>query len=56
MKTEEFVKKIKEIHKEVKTTLKKSQRKIKKYTDRNRKIAVEYKVRDKVLLSIKDLT
>jgi len=28
---------------------------VKKYADRNRKEAVEYKVRDKVLLSIKDL-
>ena len=28
---------------------------MKKYTDRNRKKAMEYKVRDKVLLSIKNL-
>ena len=28
---------------------------MKKYTDRNRKKAVEYKVRDRVLLSIKNL-
>ena len=34
---------------------KKSQEKIKKYTDRNIKEAVEYKVKN-ILLSIKDLT
>jgi len=29
---------------------------MKRYADRNRKETVEYKVEDKVLLSIKDLT
>ena len=33
-------------------TLKKLQKKIKKYADKNRKEAMEYKVGDKVLLSI----
>jgi len=54
-KTEEFVKEIKKIHKEVKATLTKLQREMKKYVDRNRKEAVKYKVRDKILLSTKNL-
>ena len=54
-KAEEFVKEIKKIHKEAKVVLKKSQEEIKKYTDRNEKEAIEYKVGDKVLLSTKDL-
>jgi len=49
------VKEIKKIHKEAKVVLKKSQEEIKKYTDRNEKEAIEYKVGDKVLLSTKDL-
>ena len=52
---EEFVKEIKEMHKEVKAALKKLQEEIKKYTDRNRKKVIEYKVGDRVLLSMKDL-
>jgi len=56
MKAEEFVKEIKEIHKKAKVVLKKSQEEMKKYTDKNRKEAVEYKVEDKVLLSTKNLT
>jgi len=35
--------------------LKKLQEEIKKYVDRNRKKTVKYRVRDKALLSIKDL-
>jgi len=54
-KTEEFMKEIKKIHKEVKATLTKLQREMKKYVDRNRKEAVKYKVRDKILLSTKNL-
>ena len=49
------MKEIKKIHKEAKVVLKKSQEEIKKYTDRNEKEAIEYKVGDKVLLSTKDL-
>jgi len=45
----------KEMYKKVKAVLKKSQEKMKKYTDRNRKEAVEYKVKDKMLLSAKYL-
>jgi len=55
VKAEEFVKKIKEIHKEVKIALIKSQKEMKIYIDRNRKEAREYKVGDRVLLSMKDL-
>jgi len=51
----EFVKEIMKIHEEVKITLKKLQEEMKKYTDKNRKKAEEYKVEDKVLLDTKDL-
>ena len=51
VKAEEFVKEMKEIHEEVKAVLK-----IKKYVDRNKKVVVEYKVGDRVLLSTKNLT
>jgi len=50
------VKEIKKTHKEIKAALKKPQKEIKKYTDKNRKKTKEYKVGDKVLLNIKDLT
>jgi len=53
-KAEEFVKEMKEMHKKVKAVLRKSQKKI-KYANRNRKKVVEYKVGDKVLLSMKNL-
>ena len=55
VRAEEFVKKMKEIYKEVKEMLTKSQEEMKKYVDRNRKEVVEYKVGDKVLLSTEDL-
>ena len=55
VKVKEFVKEIKKIYKKAKAVLKKSQKEIKKYVDRNRKETVEYKVGDKVLLSMKDL-
>ena len=45
----------KEMYKEVKVILKKSQKKMKKYVNKNRKEAVEYKVEGRVLLSTKDL-
>ena len=53
-KAEEFVE-MKKIHEEAKAALKKSQEEIKKYADKNRKEAVEYKVGDRLLLSMKDL-
>ena len=49
------MKEMKKIHKKTKATLTKLQEEIKKYVDRNRKEAVEYKVGDKVLLSTKNL-
>jgi len=55
VKAEKFVKEMEGIHKETKAALKKSQEEIKKYVDRNKKQVVEYKVGDRVLLSMKDL-
>jgi len=55
-KIEGFVKKIKEVYEEAKAVLKKSWEKMKKYVNRNRKEAVEYKVGDRMLLSMKDFT
>ena len=55
-KTEEFVKKMKEIYEKAKVALKKLQDEIKIYIDRNRKEAVEYKMDDRVLISTKDFT
>ena len=46
---------MKKVHKEAKVVLKKLQEEIKRYTNRNRKKVVEYKVGDRVLLSTKDL-
>jgi len=54
-KVEEFVKKMKKMYKETKVALKKSQKEMKRYADRNRKEAIEYKVGDRVLLSTKKL-
>jgi len=51
---EDLVKEMKEIYEEVKVILIKFQEKMKKYMNRNRKKVVEYKVEDKVLISIKD--
>jgi len=52
---EQFVKRIKKIQKEAKAILGKVQKKIKKYMDRKQGEGEEYKVRDLVLLSTKDL-
>ena len=46
---------MKKIHGKVKIILRKLQEKIKRYIDRNGKKVVEYKMGDRVLLSIKDL-
>jgi len=54
VKAEEFVKEMKNRHEEAKAALVKSQEKMKKQTDRNRKEAEEYRVEDKVLISTKD--
>ena len=50
------MKEIKEIYKEAKAALEKLQEKMKKYMDRNRKKVVEYKIGDRMLLIMKDLT
>ena len=54
IKTEEFVKEIKNRHEEMKAALVKSQEEIKKQANRNRKEIEEYRVEEKVLISIKD--
>ena len=53
--TERFVEKIKEIQEEAKAALVKAQKDMRKYMNRHRSEAVEYKERDLVLLSTKDL-
>jgi len=54
-RAEEFMKRIKEIHKEAEAALKKSQEEIRKYTDKKRSEPEEYRVGNWVLLSTKDL-
>jgi len=53
-KAEEFVKEMKDRHEEAKTALIKSQEEMKRYADSNRKEVEEYRVGDKVLISMKD--
>jgi len=53
--TEKFIEKMKKIQEEAKVTLGKVQEEIKKYTDRKRIEVDDYKVRDLVMLSTKDL-
>jgi len=52
---EKFVKKMRKIQKEAKAALKKVQEEMKKYTDRKQGKGEKYKVRDLILLSMKDL-
>jgi len=52
---EKFVKKMKEIQEEAKAALRKAQEDMRKYADKKRSDANEYKVRDLVMLSTKDL-
>jgi len=52
---EKFVKKIKEIQKEVKAALKKVQEDMRKYADKKRSDVDKYKVGDLIMLSTKDL-
>jgi len=54
VKIEEFMKKIKDKYKEAKVALIKSQKEIKRQTDRSRKEVKEYRVGDKMLISTKD--
>jgi len=53
-KAEEFVKEMKERYEEARAALVKVQEEMKKQADRSRKEAEEYRVGDKVLISIKD--
>ena len=50
-----FIEKIKEIQEKAKAVLGKAQEEMKKYTDRKRGEADNYKVKDLVMLSTKDL-
>jgi len=54
VKAEEFMKEMKDRYEEIKTALIKSQEKMKRQTNKNRKEAEEYKVGDEVLISTKD--
>ena len=51
----EFVEKMKKVHKEAVVVLRKIQEEMKQYADRNRKKTEEWKKRDRVMLSTKDL-
>ena len=53
--TEKFAERIKKVQGEAKVALAKAQEDMKKYADKHRSEAVEYKVEDLVLLSTKDL-
>jgi len=55
-KAEEFVKEMKERHEEARAALVKVQEEMKKQADRSRKETEEYRVGDKVLISIKDFS
>ena len=52
---DKFVTKMKEIQKKAKVVLRKAQKEMKKYIDKKRVEVNEYKVRDLVMLSTKDL-
>ena len=54
-KTTEFAERMKKIQKEAKVVLRKVQEKIKQQIDRGRKEVKEWKKRDKMMLSTKDL-
>jgi len=51
----EFVERMKKVHEEAEAALKKTQEEMKRYADRRRKETKEWKKRDQVLLSTKDL-
>ena len=54
-KATKFIEKIKKIHEEARTALKKIQEDIKRQADKERKKSEKWKKEDKVMLSIKDL-
>jgi len=51
----EFVEKMKKVHEKAVAALRKMQKEIKQYVDRNRRETEEWKKGDRVMLSIKDL-
>ena len=51
----EFVERMKKMHEEAETALKKIQEEMKRYADRNRKKTERWKKRDRILLSTKNL-
>ena len=51
----EFIERMKKVHEEAGVTLKKTQEEIKRYVNRSRKETEDWKKRDRVLLSTKDL-
>ena len=53
--TTEFAERMKKVHKEAGAALKRIQEEIKRYTDHSRKETEDWKKRDRVLLSTKDL-
>jgi len=55
-KAEDFVKEMKEKHEEARAALVRSQEEMKKQSDRSRKETKEYRVGDKVLISMKDFS
>ena len=55
-KAEEFTREMKERHEEARAALVKSQEKMKRQIDRSKKEAEEYRVGDKVLISMKDFS
>jgi len=54
-KAMEFVERLKKVQEEAGAALEKAQEKMKRYADKKRKEAEEWKKRDKVMLSTKDL-
>ena len=55
-KAEEFIREMKERYKEARAVLVRSQEEMKRQVDRNRKKAEEYRVGDKILISMKDFS
>jgi len=53
--TTEFMERMKKVHEEAETALKKTQEEMKRYADRGRKETENWKKEDRVLLSTKDL-
>jgi len=56
VKAEEFAREMKERHEEARAALVKSQEEMKRQTDRNRKETEEYRIGDRVLISMKDFS